>query len=288
MISMWGQVLINGIVLGGIYGFVAIGLAIIFGTLKVVNFAHGSFLMLAMYSSYWQVVLFGIDPYLSTFFNAIIFFPLGFVLQRFFLSRFEDMPFSNSPMLITMGLMIIFENMALYLWTGNQRFITTDYQGIIFHMGGGLMIGFSQLVCLVIIAVVNLAMHYYLTKTDMGKATRAISDDKEAALLMGIDAERIYAVSFGLGMGLLGVAGGILLPLYPTDPSVGHVFLAICFAVVIMGGAGQQRGVLICGLLLGLAEGVGAMYMPGSLKSALPFVAVMLVLLLRPSGLFAP
>jgi branched-chain amino acid transport system permease protein len=176
---------------------------------------------------------------------------------------------------------------ALYLWTANQRFIITDYQRIIFHIGEKQQFAFPQLVCLVIIVVANLAIHYYLTKTDIGKATRAISDDKEAALLMGIDVEPIYAVTFGLGMALLGIAGGILLPVYPTDPSVGHVFLAICFAIVIMGGTGELRAIFVCGLLLGLVESIGAMYMPGSLKLALPFFLVMIILLLRPSGLFA-
>jgi branched-chain amino acid transport system permease protein len=278
------QAVVSGFLLGGVYGLVACGLSLIFGVLRIINFAHGAVMMLAMYATYWLFTLLRVDPYLSILVTGPAFFLLGMVIQRVVIepNRFAA---EHNQLLLTLGLALFLENLALVLWQGDFRSVRPSYASASFVVGEAL-VEVPRLVACGGAIVMAVALFAFLRLTDVGKAIRALSEEPEGAMLMGIDVGRIRAVAFGIGSGCVAVAGALVTPFFYVAPDVGESFNIMAFVVVVLGGMGNFVGALLGGFIVGLAESLGATLLPGSLKQLVVFALFVLVLLFRPAGLF--
>ena len=278
------QAVVSGLLLGGVYGVVASGLTLIFGVLRIINFAHGAVMMLGMYASYWLWVGLGVDPYLSVLLTAPAFFVLGMGIQRVVIEP-NRAAAEHNQLLLTLGLALFLENLALVLWQGDFRTLRVPYANASFVIGDAL-VEVSRLVAAGGAVLIALALFVFLRRTDVGKAIRALSEEREGAMLVGIDVARIRAVAFGIGSACVAVAGALITPFFYIAPDVGESFNIMAFVVVVLGGMGNFIGALVGGLIVGLAESLGAALLPGSLKQLVVFVIFVLVLLFRPEGLF--
>jgi branched-chain amino acid transport system permease protein len=278
------QAVVSGLLLGGIYGLVASGLSLIFGVLRIINFAHGAVMMLGMYATYWLFALGGVDPYLSIVFTAPLFFGLGVAIQKGIIEP-NRAAAEHNQLLLTLGLALFFENLALVLWQGDFRTVKVSYSGASFMIGEAL-VDVSRLVASSGAVLMALGLFAFLRTTDVGKAIRAVAEEPEGAALVGIDVSRIRAAAFGLGSACVAVAGALVTPFFYVAPDVGESFNIMAFVVVVLGGMGNFVGALAGGFIVGLAESLGAAFLPGSLKQLVVFVIFVLVLLFRPQGLF--
>ena len=278
------QAVVSGLLLGGVYGLVASGLTLIFGVLGIVNFAHGAVMMLAMYASYWLFAWAGVDPYVSVAITAPLFFAIGVVIQKSIIEP-NRRAAEHNQLLLTLGLALFVENLALVLWQGDFRTVKSSLSGASFMLGGAL-IEVPRLIACGGAALVALGLFAFLRATDVGKAIRALAEEPEGALLMGIDVSRIRAVAFGIGTACVAVAGALVTPFFYVAPDVGESFNLMAFVVVVLGGMGNFLGALAGGFIVGLAESLGAALLPGSLKQLVVFAIFAAVLLLRPQGLF--
>ena len=278
------QAVVSGLLLGGVYGLVASGLTLIFGVLRIINFAHGAVMMLGMYASYWLWVWLGVDPYLSVLLTAPAFFVLGMGIQRVVIEP-NRAAAEHNQLLLTLGLALFLENLALVLWQGDFRTLRVPYANASFVIGDAL-VEVSRLVAAGGAVLIALALFVFLRRTDVGKAIRALAEEREGAMLVGIDVARIRAVAFGIGSACVAVAGALITPFFYIAPDVGESFNIMAFVVVVLGGMGNFIGALVGGLIVGLAESLGAALLPGSLKQLVVFVIFVLVLLFRPEGLF--
>ncbi len=278
------QAAISGLLLGGVYGLVASGLSLIFGVLRIINFAHGAVMMLAMYATYWLFTLARLDPYLSILLTGPMFFVLGIVIERVVIepNRFAA---EHNQLLLTLGLALFLENSALVLWQGDFRTVRPPYAGASFVIGEAL-VEVPRLVACAGAVIMALALYVLLRSTDVGKAIRALAEEPEGAMLMGIDVVRIRAVAFGVGCASVAIAGALVTPFFYVAPDVGEAFNIMAFVVVVLGGMGNFVGALLGGFIVGLAESLGATLLPGSLKQLVVFAIFVLVLLFRPAGLF--
>jgi branched-chain amino acid transport system permease protein len=277
------QAVISGLLLGGVYGLVASGLTLIFGVLRIINFAHGAVMMLAMYGTYWLHALAGLDPYLSVAITAPAFFVLGVVIQRVVIEPNRDAAEHNQLML-TLGLALFFENLALVLWQADFRTVRVPYAALSFDVGEAV-VEFPKLVACAGAVVMALGLFAFLKRTDVGKAIRSLAEEPEGAMLVGIDVARIRAVAFGIGSSCAAVAGALVTPFFYVAPDVAESFNIMAFVVVVLGGMGNFLGALVGGFVVGLAEALGAALLPGSLKHLVVFVIFALVLLFRPAGI---
>lgn len=278
------QSIVSGILMGGVYSLVAIGLTLIFGVMKIINFAHGSLMMLGMFTTYWLFVLLGIDPYLSLFFSIPILFILGVIIERFLIAQVLDAP-EHNQLLLTLGISLFIENFALFLWTPNFRTINVQYIKKAATVGT-VMISFPKVIAFVFAIILTGLLYYFLKSTDLGKAIRAASEEKEGALTVGINMRRIYYVAFGVGAACVGAAGTLTAPFFYVNPHVGGIFVITAFVVVVLGGMGNFIGAFVGGIIVGLAESVGAAFVPGQLKQLIIYFIFILVLLFKPQGLF--
>ncbi|WP_424236877.1 branched-chain amino acid ABC transporter permease [Bhargavaea ginsengi] len=278
------QSMIDGILMGGIYGLVAIGLTLIFGVMKVINFAQGAFLMLGMYVSYWAFTLMGINPYLSIFLSAAVLFVVGAFVQKTVLSRMMDAP-EHNQLLVTLGIMLIIENLALIMWSPNFR--SVELGGITQTLRiGEIGINTPKLIAFGFAIGLTVLLFWFLRNTLTGKAIRATSIDRQGASLVGINTSRINYIAFGIGAALAGVAGSLITPFFYTSPDVGATFILKGFVVVVLGGLGNFIGALVGGLIIGVSEALGGVFLPGSLKELMTYLIFILVLLVKPNGLF--
>jgi branched-chain amino acid transport system permease protein len=277
------QAAVSGFLLGGVYGLVASGLSLIFGVLRIINFAHGAVMMLAMYTTYWLFTLYGIDPYLSIVVTGPLFFLIGMVIQRVIIepNRFAA---EHNQLLLTLGLALFLENLALVLWQGDFRTVRPSYASASFDVGAAL-VEVPRLVACGGAIVMAFALFAVLRLTDVGKAIRALSEEPEGAMLMGIDVGRIRAVAFGIGSACVAVAGALVTPFFYVAPDVGESFNIMAFVVVVLGGMGNFVGALLGGFIVGLAESFGATLLPGALKQLVVFALFVHVLLFRPAGM---
>jgi branched-chain amino acid transport system permease protein len=278
------QSIVSGILIGGVYGLVAIGLTLIFGVLKIINFAHGSFMMLGMFATYWLYVLLGIDPYLSLLLTIPLLFVFGLLVERFLIDKVLESP-EHNQLLITLGISLVIENFALFLWSPNFRTLNVPYANKATTLGV-VMISFPKVVAFVFAVFLTGVLYYFLKNTDLGKAIRAASEEKEGALTVGINMKKIYYIAFGIGTACVGAAGTVAAPFFYVNPQVGGVFVITAFVVVVLGGMGNFIGALVGGLIIGLAESVGAAFIPGQLKQFIIYFIFILVLLFKPAGLF--
>lgn len=278
------QVLISGILLGGIYALVSIGLTMIFGVIKIVNFAHGEVIMLAMYGTYWLFQYFGLDPYLSILVIVPVFFLFGLLLQRAVIQPIIKAP-HVAQIFATVALSVIFQNVALMLWKGDYRTVQTAYVSSVLHLGP-ISVGLTRVVAFLVTVAVSAILFLFLNKTYLGKAIRAVSQDPEAARLMGIKERRVQLVAFAIGSACAGLAGVLLMPIFYVFPSVGSYFVLTAFVVVVLGGMGNMAGALFGGLIIGCVEALSGYFLATALKEAVYLVIFLVILFVRPSGLF--
>ena len=278
------QLLVSGILLGGVYALCALGLNLIFGVAKVVNFAHGEFLMLGMYAGYWLMRGTGINPYYGAPLVGAAFFVLG-LLFYWCLMRFTIYKPEMTQVFATLGLGIALQNLALLLWGGDYRTVQVMPAGAEAVEFLGVTVSANRLVAFVFAMSILAAVVLFLRLTFLGRAIEAISQDISAARLMGIDPGRIFLLTFGLGIGLTGIAGAVLVPSFYAFPSVGTFFVLVAFVVVVLGGLASVPGTVVGGLVLGVMESFTGFFSP-DLKEATHFVLLILLLALRPHGLF--
>lgn len=278
------QSIVSGLLMGGVYSLVAVGLSLIFGVMRIINFAHGSFMMLGMFTTYWLYVLLGIDPYLSLVFSIPALFVIGLLVERFVIDKVLSAP-EHNQLLLTLGVSMFIENFALFLWTPNFRTMDIAYTKKAATVGL-VMISFPKVIAFFFAILLTAALYYFLKKTDLGKAIRAASEEKEGALTVGINLKRIYYVAFGIGTACVGAAGTLTAPFFYVNPHVGGIFVITAFVIVVLGGMGNFIGALVGGLIIGLAESVGAAFIPGQLKQFIIYFIFILVLLFKPEGLF--
>ena len=263
---------------------IAMGLSLIFGVMGIINFAHGQMMVMAMYVSYWIFVLLGIDPYLSLVIVAAVIFVLGYLIQSTVVNRILDYPEAMQVLpLVSMGL--ILENLALLLWGPDHRSPQTALSLAALWIGP-VMIDVSRLIAFVLAICITALIFVFLKKTDIGKCIRAASDNRTGAILVGINVNRIYNVSFAIGAATTAAAGVLLLPIMPISPYMGHDFTLIAFIVVILGGMGNLLGALVGGVILGVAESASTLFLPATLKHVVSFSILIIIMLFRPQGIF--
>lgn len=277
------QAVVTGILIGGVYGLVAMGLTLIFGVLDIVNFAHGSFLALALFLSFWLVSSLGMHPYLALAVSIPVMFVLGYLVQRGVLSGATGKPLENQ-LLITLGLSLVIENTLLLLFGANPRSVQLagDF-GI--HILGAVA-QWSRVLAFGGALVLAGVLYLVLQRTRLGTAIRAVAANDKGAQLVGINTRQIYAVTFALGTACAGAAGTLVAPLVTIEPSTGSIFNIVAFVVVVLGGMGNVPGALVGGLVIGLTEQLGGIYLPGQSPLLSVFIVFVLVLFLRPQGLF--
>ena len=283
-LTIIGAAVINGILMGGIYTLVASGLTLIYGVLHIINFAHGSFLMVAMFGVFYLVTKLGVDPYLSLIVTMPSMFVMGYVLYKYFIGKLSYGKDENI-LLITLGLSIVIENLALMFFSGDSQTISMSYSDKMFEVGP-LLIGLPKVISFVAAMVMCALLGIFITRTDTGRAIRAVAKERMGARLVGIDVDKVFAISFGLGMATLGAAASLLMPIFYVSPTTGHVFVMVAFTVVVLGGMGSFLGAVVGGLIVGLTESFGGLYLGESLGQIGISLIFILILLFRPSGIF--
>jgi branched-chain amino acid transport system permease protein len=277
------QLTINGLLLGGIYSLIAIGLTLIFGVVRIINFAQGEFLMIGMFATFWIFSLLKIDPYLALFIFTPLLFLLGMGTERLIIKPIQNAP-PIAQIFSTFGLSIVLQNGALMFWKSDYRSLETSYSNAVISWAG-LMINVPRLVAFGVAVGIVIFLYLFLQRPYLGKAMNAVAQDRDAAQLMGVDINRVYMLAFGLGIGLEGLAGALIMPIYATYPTVGFTFGLIAFVVVVLGGLGNMIGAFLGGLVIGLVESFSGFYISPELNTAIYFLIFVLVLIVRPSGL---
>ncbi|MDF3074755.1 MAG: branched-chain amino acid transporter permease [Alphaproteobacteria bacterium] len=275
--------LLNGLTIGAVYALVALGLTLIYGVLHIINFAHGSMLMLALYGVFFLHALFGIDPYVSLLIVPPALFVLGYALQRGVIGRASHGKDENI-LLVTLGLAIVMDNLALYFWKADTRTIDTPYGFDTVDLGIAT-IAVPKAVAFVAALLICCALWLLMARTDLCKAIRALAKERQGAQLVGINVPHLFAMSFGIGAACVGAAACLLLPSFYVAPDVGQVFVLIAFTVVVLGGMGSFAGALIGGMIIGVTESIGGLFLGESLGQLGIFVIFIAVLLFRPTGL---
>jgi len=278
------QAVINGVLTGAVYALIALGLTLIYGVLHIINFAHGALLTVALFAVYFAYKVLGLDPYVAVFAIAPLFFGLGYALQRFLIGPAAHGDDRN-VMLVTLGLAIVIENLLLYAFHADTRTIDVPAGFDVIDVDGALL-GVSRVVGFGAVIVLTLLLWALMKLTDTGKAIRAVAKEKLGAELSGIDVAHIYAVTFGLGTACLGIAACLLIPTFYVNPTVGQSFILVAFTIVVLGGMGSVTGALLGGLFVGVVESLGGLFFGETLGQLGIFLVFILVLLVRPTGLF--
>lgn len=275
---------LNGLTTGAIYALIALGLTLVYGVLHIINFAHGAALTAAMYAVFLLVSVAKIDPYVAIFIVTPAFFVIGYMVQRFIIGPAAGNN-DNAILLVTLGLSIIIENLLLAIFRADTRTIDTPYAFDSIDLGF-TMLAKPRLYALIIAIAVTLALGAILALTDTGKAIRAVAKEKLGASLVGIDTPHIYAVTFGIGAAVAAIAACLLMPTYYVTPRTGNAFVLVAFTIVVLGGMGSVAGCLIGALLIGVVESLSSLYLGESLGQIGIFIIFILVLLVKPTGLF--
>ncbi len=281
--SLYIQAVVNGILVGGVYSLMAVGLSLIFGVMRVINFAHGDMMVWGMYLSFWLFTWLGVDPYLSIVATGGAVFLLGAVVQRGLVNQILSAP-HEMQILLMMGVALVLENVALMVWGPDPRRVNVPY-GLSTLWIGPIVVDLPRLVTFGVALLLALALYLFLTRTDLGRMIRAASDNQIGALLVGTDITRVFTLAFGVGAACVGAAGSLMTPLLPFSPSSGLSFTVTSFNIVIIGGLGSLLGAFVGGLLVGVSESLGAVILVPSLKEIVSFVLLVIILLFRPQGL---
>ncbi len=283
-LSILFPAVLNGLTTGAVYALVALGLTLIYGVLHIINFAHGAALMMALYGVYFLRQALGIDPYLALPLMVAAMFVAGYLLQRGVIERASHGKDENI-LLVTLGISIVLENVALLAFRSDTRTIDTAYTLSTVPIAGA-MIALPKVVAFGGAVLASLVLLWIMGRTDLGRAIRAVAKEKQGARLMGINVEHVYAMSFGIGLACLGAAACFLLPAYYVNPQVGNGFVLVAFTIVVLGGMGSFAGALLGGFLIGVVESLGGLWFGESLGQIGIFLIFIAVLLLRPQGLF--
>jgi branched-chain amino acid transport system permease protein len=280
--------LINALLISGVYTMVAVGLSLIFGVLKIINFAHGAFLMLSMYMGYWFWKITGLNNYLAILVVIPLMLAFGYLAEMILVEPLikrerAEVVEPLSVLLVTTGLWLLLENAALVIFKADPRAIQIDYPTIQLYK---IFISVDRLIVFLISIMIVIALYVFLTNSTMGKKIRATTQDRDAAALQGIDIYRIYRITFGLGTAIVGLCGVLILPAYYTSPSVGSSFIINAFVVIVLGGIGSIPGVLVASIIVALVESFGTAAISTSMGEMLVFIVFILFLLFRPQGLF--
>lgn len=273
-----------GILLGGLYALIALGLSLVFGVMKLINLAHGDLMLLSAYLAFTLLSHWQIDPILTLVIGMPVLFVVGFLIQRYLLNRGFKISM-EAPLIITFGISIILENFYQILWSPQARGLSTSYSLLSFGIGG-LHIPVIYLLDFVVALIVMVVLHQFMKRTYMGQAINAASQDRGAAQLMGINANRVYAFAFAIAMVLAAIAGIFLGLTFPFTPQSGVSFLIIAFGVVVLGGLGSVTGTFIGGLIMGLAQTLGGYFFGASAQMFVAYLIVFVVLGIRPQGIF--
>ncbi|HXH83983.1 MAG TPA: branched-chain amino acid ABC transporter permease [Candidatus Tectomicrobia bacterium] len=283
------QYVVTGLLVGGVYAVMSIGLALIFGVMRVVNFAQGDFMMLGMYVAYYLAVAHGVDALLGALVAIPPFFLLGVLVHRTLLVRVtgggDPQRQMDAQLILTLGLSLIITNATTMILSPMPRQLRTAYATDAFVVGP-LLVNQARAYAFAMAVLLGLAVFVFLTRTDLGKALRAAADEPEAAAYQGIEVRTMHAIAFGIGVALVAAAGGLLATYHPIEPTVGVNFIVLMFVAVVLGGLGSIPGAFAGGLVIGLVQSVTLLVLPLQLQNAGVFVAFLAVLYLRPEGLF--
>lgn len=278
------QVILNALFLGGIYSLVSIGLTLIWGTMKIINFSHGSLMMVSMYISFWLWSIIDLDPLISIFIIFPLMYGIGYLFQRFIVMPILEAE-RHAQLLMTFGLMLVIKNTVLYVWRADYRIVLPFYADLFFRMGE-IVFDAPRVIAFAAAIAFSIGLHFFMTKTSIGMAIRAVAQDSEAASAMGINVYKIYGITCGLGTAFAGVAGVLISTYYPVHPDVGTPFMFMAFVIMVLGSMGNYLGALVAGLIIGVTEGITAYLLSSSLRQAVAFIVFILTLLLKPEGLF--
>jgi branched-chain amino acid transport system permease protein len=273
----------SGILIGGVYALVGIGLTIIYGVMRVINFAHGELLMIGMYLTWIIFTAFGLDPFLSILITIPGTFLFGALLQKVLINRVLN-ALPQNQILLTIGLGLVISNTVMLIFTSDYKIITTSYSSSTLGLAG-LRLSTPLVISLVITSVITAILYLFLLKTDTGQAIRATAQDRDAAQLMGINVKRMSVLAFGIGTALAGTAGALVSPTYYIFPQVGGAFTLKAFVIVVLGGMGSVVGATLGGIIIGVTESLAAVYVSSGMKEVFVYVLFLLVLLFKPSGL---
>ena len=278
------QILANGILKGGLYALMAIGMSLIWGVMDIINIAHGSFIMLGAFVTYWFFALLGLDPFLSLFFSITLLFFLGYGIQKY-LINYVIRASAFITLILAFGIEIFINNAALVSWTADVRKVEVPYGASNFSFGTWLTIPTIRLVAFILVIIISALFFFVLNRTNLGRSIRATSQDLEGARLVGVDVARTYALTFGLGVGAAGAAGTLWSILFPISPIMGGVLTLKSFVVVIIGGLGSMLGPIVGGLILGIAEALGSHWFGSTYADLISFSMLVAVLIFRPKGI---
>lgn len=278
------QAMVNGILIGGFYAMMGMGQNVIFGVMKIINFCHGEILMIGMYLSFVFFTFFGIDPYLSIPLVAVCMFGLGAALQHTLITPSLSTKSFTNLLFLTVGLGIFFQNLAMVIFSTDYHSIKTSYSGVIVR-AGGLNMPLPKLISLVVLLAASVALFYFLKHTRYGKYIRATSQNPVGAQVVGININRVYIMTYGIGAALAGISGALLLPFYYVFPMVGASYGLRAFIVVVVGGLGNIKGAFICGIFLGLLETMSSLLIGPSWKDLVVFITFILIMVVRQNML---
>ena len=278
------QILVNGILKGGLYALMAMGMSLIWGVMDIINIAHGSFIMLGAFTTYWLFTLLGMDPFISLFFSIAILFLLGYGVQKYIINYIIRAS-AFITLILAFGIEIFINNLALVLWTADVRKVEVPYGAANFTIGNWVTIPTIRLIAFLMVIVISAVFFFILNRTNLGRSIRATSQDLDAARLVGVDVARTYAITFGMGVGAAAAAGTLWSILFPISPIMGGELTLKSFVVVIIGGLGSMLGPIIGGLALGVTEAFGSTWFGSTYENLIGFSILVLVLILRPKGI---
>jgi len=279
------QTLVSGLLKGGLYALVGIGMTLIMGVMGIINLAHGQLMMVAMYITFVCSRYLGIDPYVSLLIAMPALFVLGMIIQKYLLNpllRVETI-LPENQVLMTVGIGMVLTELMRFIFTSDYKSVQTSYSNATIFLGD-ISVSVPLLIDFIFVVVLTLILFWFLNKTDTGKSIRATAQDKEAAVLMGVNSEKITYITFGMGAALVAAAGALLIPVYYLFPDIGGDFTRRAFVICILGGLGSTVGAIFGGITLGLAEAFGATYVAMEFEDVIGLVIFILVLLFLPGG----
>lgn len=281
---MLEQIIINGILKGGLYALMAMGMSLIWGVMNVINIAHGAFIMLGAYATYWFFSLLGIDPFVSLVFSVSLMFMLGFVIQKGLINLVIKADIFIT-LLLTFGLELLITNLALLAWTADVRKVKVGYAAANLQFFGAT-IPLVRLAAFAIAVAITAILFIMMNKTKLGRAIRATSQDLDAAKLMGVNVSNIYSITFGIGVALAAAAGTLWSVIFPITPTMGGILTLKSFVIVIIGGLGTMIGPIAGGLVLGISEALGTNLLGATYENLISFVIFLIVIIFMPKGIF--
>lgn len=284
MSTLVAQAIVSGLLIGSVFALVALGLTLIFGVMKIINFAHGDFLMLGMYFALLMSVMAGVNPYISAVLCLPVFFALGWVVQAHLIRPVLDAP-ENIQILVTVGISLVLQNVALFLFSPDFQSLRLSFGAVTFDVAG-VSVSYVRLIACAVSLSASAGVFLFLSRSDTGKALRACAEQETGAMVVGIDVQRMYKIAFGLGTACVALAGVLMTPFFYIAPQVGLPFTLIAFVTVVLGGLGSVPGALVGGLIIGVIESLGEIMLPSpSMKQMATFSVFLLILLVRPQGL---